>query len=613
MKKLSKNIFILTALFGLVGCGPTSTPTDPTDPSVDPSVEPSVEPTPDPIPEDNKVHIFILAGQSGARGKALASDLDRKETLENKEIQIMADGYTMPALTNIAATPNPSVTYKNMNANYGDVGGEFGPELGLAKVLTARYPRNDDGEYRSAIVKYTACGSTFYDHWYSESALEDTSLSYNLEQVRTNEKLGKQVGPLTNNYYQLIDRGIAYWEDNGFDVVVDGVIFSHGEQDAKFDENMAVYEKTLEYFIQDTRAYIGNPELPFIITEALTNSAKYSNELRAIQARVAEKTGAMLLDSSDLYQNTFEPWHLGARSNVILGERAGAELIALKDNRVITGYNVEETTINVQVNTKLGLPNYLTAIFEDETEALVPVTWDSSFKPTETGKFNVKATCSYNTHVFEEEVEVNVVNEPHVNAYIDDAQYGKETAIGDKVTIKFANTEKGLYVAAKATDDDIWTDGEEWKQKDMGQMGVNDDLGIYITTGDASERYSVMISSTDLLRVYKPGIDTAAPTSDMPQNNLYYKGEANNFSHRTLTEGVVNGGECSEIRWELFISYEDLGIENPADLKVFARYGDISSANGLGTDKVEVRSYFANSNASHEKDIANYISINDLL
>ena len=122
-----------------------------------------------------------------------------------------------------------------------------------------------------------------------------------------------------------------------------------------------------------------------------------------------------------------------------------------------------------------------------------------------------------------------------------------------------------------------------------------------------------MISSTDLLRVYKPGVDTAAPTSDMPQNNLYYKGEANNFSHRTLTEGVVNGGECSEIRWELFISYEDLGIENPADLKVFARYGDISSANGLGTDKVEVRSYFANSNASHEKDIANYISINDLL
>ena len=611
MKKISKNILLLTALFGLVGCGPTSNPTttdgDPTSTS-DPTSLPSVE----PIPEDNKVHIFILAGQSGARGKALASDLDRKETLENKEVQILADGYQMPALSNIAETPNQRVTYKNMSATFGDVGSEFGPELGLAKALTARYPRNDDGDYRSAIIKYTACGSTFYDHWYSESALEDSSLSFNLEQVRTNEKLGKQVGPLTNNYYQLIDQGISYWEDSGFEVVVDGVIFSHGEQDAKFDENMAVYEKTLEYFIQDTRAYIGNPELPFIITEALTNSAKYSNELRAIQARVAEKTGSMLLDSSDLYQNTFEPWHLGARSNVILGERAGAELIALKDNREIIEYNVEEE-INVQVNTKLGLPNYLTAIFDNEYEAYVPVTWDESFNPTEVGTYNVKATASYNTHVYEQEVEVNVVNNPHVNGYIDDVQYGKETKVGDKVTVKFATTDEGLYVAAKATDDDIWTDGEEWKQNDMGQMGKNDDLGIYITTGTAEDRFTVMLSSCDVLRVYKKGYDTTAIASNMPENNLHFKNQTPNFAHRTLTEGVVNGGECSEIRWEMFISYEDLGIENAADLKVFARYSDISSENGTGTDKVEVKTYFEGSNASHEKDIANYIAINDLI
>ena len=117
-----KNILLLTALFGLVGCGPTSNPTDPTVDPTDPSVDPTVEPTVDPIPEDNKVHIFILAGQSGARGKALASDLDRKETLENKEVQIMADGYTMPALSNIAETPTPNVTYKNMAATFGDSG-----------------------------------------------------------------------------------------------------------------------------------------------------------------------------------------------------------------------------------------------------------------------------------------------------------------------------------------------------------------------------------------------------------------------------------------------------------------------------------------------------------
>jgi hypothetical protein len=146
----------------------------------------------------------------------------------------------------------------------------------------------------------------------------------------------------------------------------------------------------------------------------------------------------------------------------------------------------------------------------------------------------------------------------------------------------------------------------------MGQMGVNDDLGIYLTTGTAEERYSIMLSSTDVLRIYTPGVDTTAPTTDMPQKNMNFKGKAPNFAHRTLTEGVVNGGECSEIRWEMFISYEDLGIEDPEDIKVFARYSDISSANGLGTDKVETRSYFEGASKDHEKDIANYIAYADL-
>lgn len=609
MKNNFKHLLILATVFGLIGCAPT---TDPSEPTSEPSEEPTT--SVDPIPEDNKVHLYILAGQSGARGKALSADLDKKETLENKEIQILADGYTMPALSNIADEP-ADVKFKNMAATFGDNASEFGPELGIANALTARYPRNDDGEYRSAIIKYTACGSTFYDHWYSESALEDTSLSFNLEQVKTNPKLNKQVGPLTNNYYQLIDKGISYFEDNGFDVVVDGIIFSHGEQDAKYDVNMEVYEKTLEYFIQDTRNYLGDQTIPFVITEALTNSAKYSNELRDIQARVAKKMNSILLHSDDLYQNTFEPWHLGARSNVILGERAAAELIALKDNRVIDSFNMDDTKIKVQVNTRLGLPGYLPAVFEDEAEAIVPVTWDSSWTPTETGTFNVKATASYNTHVYEEEVEVTVVNEPTVNGHIDDPMYGSEIAVGDKVTVKFAEAEdgSGLYVAAKAVDNDIWTDGEEWKQNDMGQLGNNDDFDLYLMTGDVNERYSIFLSSCDVLRVYDKGFDTTEITASMPSKNLNFRAEIPNFAHRTLTKGVVNGGECSEITWEIFISYEDLNITNPADVKVFARYSDISSATGTGEDKVETRSYFEGATTSYEFDANNYKSVKDLI
>ena len=89
----------------------------------------------------------------------------------------------------------------------------------------------------------------------------------------------------------------------------------------------------------------------------------------------------------------------------------------------------------------------------------------------------------------------------------------------------------------------------------------------------------------------------------MPKKLNFFEASIRNLLKEYIQRGKV----------DLFISYEDLGIENAADLKVFARYSDISSENGTGTDKVEVKTYFEGSNASHEKDIANYIAINDLI
>ena len=275
MKK--NTIFTLSTLLLLASCGgggasSSSTPT-----------------TINVPPEDNKVHLIILTGQSGARGKAVNSDLLDEQKEINDEVDIMADGLTMPALSKIPETIPSRVKISELKPGYGDSGNEFGPELGMGETMRSRYLK--DGDLRkSVIVKYTACGSTFTDHWYSESLLEDEELSskLNLAQVRTNEKTQKQTGPLTNNLYQLIDATIQQLSDEGFESVIDGAVFLHGEQDAKFDVNMEIYEKALEYFIQDLRSYVENETLPFVISEALTNSAKYSNRLREIQKTVAD-------------------------------------------------------------------------------------------------------------------------------------------------------------------------------------------------------------------------------------------------------------------------------------------------------------------------------------
>ena len=265
MKKIISILLVCFLMLGLVACVED---------------EPNQDPT--PAPEKEKVHLMVLAGQSGARGKALVNDLSEEDKELNVDVDILADGLPMGELGDIPGIDD-SLYIDVLEPGYGDFPSEFGPEIGMGQTMASAYPKFD-AEYKSVIVKYTASGSTFTDHWYSSSAINDTEVAahLNLNQVNETSK-GEQTGPLTNNLYQLVEKAIAELTDLGYDVVIDGMAFVHGEQDAKFDDNMAIYEKALTYFINDFRSYFNDADMPVVVTEALTNSAKYSNQLRAIQ------------------------------------------------------------------------------------------------------------------------------------------------------------------------------------------------------------------------------------------------------------------------------------------------------------------------------------------
>ena len=563
------------------------------------------------IPEDDKVHLIILAGASNARGKALNSDLSATDKAENELVQILNDGYRMENLGFVGDEPN-NVRLQNVTSSLGDGTTEFGPEVGMAKVMGKRYGLTEYDEPRSAIVKYSACGSTFYDHWMSETSVQDASLNLNLDDVRTNPKLNQEVGPLTNNYYQLIDQAIDDYSALGYDVVIDGVVFLHGEQDAKFSANMEDYETVFTNFISDTRNYLNDEDLPFVIVESLTNSARYGNELRAIQKRVAEATNSIFVETSDLHVNNFEPWHFDAASTLELGKRVASELIALRDNREIA--EVTEETIEITVGGAANLPSYLQVMFEDGEEEIVPVSSYEEFDDTTSGLKTTKVNFDYNGHHYDFDVEINVKETPFVDGDLSEVAYSdiQSFKIGEKVDVKLVSGDDGLYVAAEVKDDDISTDGEDWHNNDLGQMNVNDDLEIYLTDGDVSDRYSIMLSSANLLRVYDRGYDTTNVTSSMPNNNLVISDEATNFLHQVKTSGEMNDGISIGMAMELFISYEDLGITNTDNLKVLFEYNDVSLE---GTTKTNSSSYYGAStiNDSHELDLANYISVTELL
>ena len=562
--------------------------------------------------EDDKVHLIVLAGQSGARGKALVNDLSSDDKEPNPDVDILADGLPMGDLNDIPGI-DESLYIDVLEPGYGDFPSEFGPEIGIGQTLASRYPKINT-DYKSVIIKYTASGSTFTDHWYSTSAIgdDDVAGSLNFDQVSETGK-GQETGPLTNNLYKLVEKAIAELNDYGYEVVIDGMAFVHGEQDAKFDENMAIYEKALTYFINDFRDYFGNKDMPVVVTEALTNSAKYSNELRDIQARVSKNLkNVSLVKTADLYTNTFEPWHFGAESNNVLGNRIAAEIISNNDTRIIN--SIDEEVINVPYGVKVDLPQYVKATFTNYYSGYVKVEEYSSYDCNKLGLQDVKFKAKTGDGLKEFSLKINVsANVAFVDGKLTEyAGVKKNLLPGGLGEVYVIKGESGLYIAANIQDDEIWTDGEEWKKGDMGQKGKNDDFRIYITDTDASARTTICLSSANLLRIYGDGLSLDATGVVFEFKNLVYRKQVSDYLYHVTTSGLTNGEVSGGLVLELYISYEDLGIEDPEQIKLCFNYNNITS---VGSTKDASDNYLVKNatDGKAEENIESYFGINELI
>lgn len=589
MKKLISILLICLLILPLVGC-----------------------PSDNPQPVREKVSLVVLAGQSGARGKALVSDLSEEYEEINVDVDILADGLPMGELGNIPGI-NEDAYFEALEPGYGDYPSEFGPEVGMGETLASANPKFDD-DYKTVIVKYTASGSTFTDHWYSSSAIEDDSVaSYlNFDQVKDTSK-GTQAGPLTSNLYALVEKAIADLTELGYEVVIEGLAFVHGEQDAKFDENMAIYEKALTYFINDFRDYFNDSDMPVVITEALTNSAKYSNTLREIQADVCEKLdNVTLVKTSDLYTNTFEPWHFGAESNIVLGNRIAAEIISYCETRDIE--SIEEEIINVPYGVKVELPQYVKASFTNYYSGYVRVEEYSSYDCNKSGVQDVTFKAKTSTGVEEFTLKINVSDKvAFVDGKLDEYESASKNLLPDSLgELYIIKGESGLYIAANILDNEIWTDGENWHRGDMGQKGNNDDFIIYLTDSNTANRTTICLSAANLLRVYGKGLSLNSEDINLEYGNMVTNKKISDYAFHVTTSGLSNCGESNGLTLELYISYKDLGITNPDSIKMCFNYNNVSMVNGT---RVNVDNYFVVGEAidNAEDNIEAYFSINELI
>ena len=113
---------------------------------------------------------------------------------------------------------------------------------------------------------------------------------------------------------------------------------------------------------------------------------------------------------------------------------------------------------------------------------------------------------------------------------------------------------------------------------------ANDDLRVYVSSGDASTRTSMLLSSANLLRVYGDGI--GLDNNSLPNNNWVYKKMIDGYYYRATTHGYVNDNSIDSegVDFVFYMPYEALGME--ADV-VVAEYGEIFNVTAV-EDEIKV-------------------------
>ena len=161
-------LLLILILFGVAACTPTSTPETDTPDSAETQwlnmntdyPVPSAPPAGLPAEEGKPVKVILLLGQSNATGSSINAYL--KDNIGEEAYAVYEKGFESVrinyCLDDHNATSNGEFVPVDMTC--GATNGFFGPEVGMAEVLSAAYP-----EETVYILKYTMSGYSLHHHW----------------------------------------------------------------------------------------------------------------------------------------------------------------------------------------------------------------------------------------------------------------------------------------------------------------------------------------------------------------------------------------------------------------------------------------------------------------
>ena len=294
-------------------------------------------PAPDPQEGRQKLHVFLLAGQSNMEGQAVV-DLDHEEhynggrgtlakLLEAPEFKerwgwVRGDDGAWSERSDVGVwyrTPHEEKKGP-LSIGYAVYGGRhhFGPELALGKVLGDRF------EGPVLLVKACWGGKSLHVDFRPPSA-------------------GGEVGPYYERIFKELDAalqgvGEAFPEWKDLEPQLEGLFWFQGWNDGCDGEATRDYAGNLEQLVGDVRERLGDRKLPVVVGETGNMNNPALHKAQAAGTRAARRRGpaafvetrAFLREAKDS-PNTGHGhhWFGNAESYLLVGDAMGAAMVEL--------------------------------------------------------------------------------------------------------------------------------------------------------------------------------------------------------------------------------------------------------------------------------------------
>jgi len=231
-----------------------------------------------PDGDGKPLKVILLLGQSNASG--CSAGLFLKDNIGEEAYSVYEKGFDNVLINycidNHNATSNGE--FVNVDMTCGAYGGAFGPEVGMAEVLSAAFP-----DEQTVILKYTMSGYTINYHWL---------LKY-------------ERGDIYEAFLEFVNTYMAYLLDKNYDARIGAVCWMQGESDttefkaSRYFENQ---KRFAEYLRDDLASYADDRGIYFI--DAGISNSPYCEpaypEVNAAKVRFSE------LSDMNIYFSTID-------------------------------------------------------------------------------------------------------------------------------------------------------------------------------------------------------------------------------------------------------------------------------------------------------------------